>query len=302
MECDGTPVAPSAHDAHAPGGRDGRGDPQSFEYLLRLAGDATTIVGRPPDVVAESEPQGPSREAKRNLPRLRVRPPRDARPLPGMRGGACRRGSRMKRLLRWMFNGSSVTSAALCLAACLLWLRNRSPRDDHLQVSIGSHLLDFSLYGGGICLHVTNGWQGTPGVWLTLGHDEAERFRLGLDGNHPLSTWTCPAFSFDSGFTRFISSENGTPLRCGEPSSVRPEVWFRGKALPFWMICSISVESLLATASLLPMWWLVRFVYLTRRRTSRSKRGLCPVCGYDLRATPDRCPECGAVPKAKGAA
>jgi hypothetical protein len=45
----------------------------------------------------------------------------------------------------------------------------------------------------------------------------------------------------------------------------------------------------LLTWAVLPAWWLIRHRKLRRE----SRKGTCRVCGYDLRATPDRCPECG---------
>ena len=54
-------------------------------------------------------------------------------------------------------------------------------------------------------------------------------------------------------------------------------------AVPHWFL-------FLAT-SVLPAMWI-------RNRLRRPSPGICTRCGYDLRATPDRCPECGTVPTA----
>jgi hypothetical protein len=44
-------------------------------------------------------------------------------------------------------------------------------------------------------------------------------------------------------------------------------------------------------SSLLPALWLFRFV----RGRRVNKAGCCLVCGYDVRASPERCPECGTI-------
>jgi hypothetical protein len=46
----------------------------------------------------------------------------------------------------------------------------------------------------------------------------------------------------------------------------------------------------------IPAVGLVWMSLTARRRDLRNREGRCVACGYDLRATPDRCPECGATP------
>ena len=71
----------------------------------------------------------------------------------------------------------------------------------------------------------------------------------------------------------------------GEASLSRPVLTFRyrGIVLPYWLPTGLFA---------LPLIRIGRTIQSRRRR----RVGHCPACGYDLRATPDRCPECGQIP------
>ena len=49
-------------------------------------------------------------------------------------------------------------------------------------------------------------------------------------------------------------------------------------SIPFWFPLSLRIE----------------------REQKRRRKGLCVVCGYDLRETPQKCPECGTTREFKG--
>ena len=51
--------------------------------------------------------------------------------------------------------------------------------------------------------------------------------------------------------------------------------------LPHWLVAGV--------ASVVPLRWMIALVTRARRR----RRGLCARCGYDVRVSQGRCPECG---------
>ena len=57
----------------------------------------------------------------------------------------------------------------------------------------------------------------------------------------------------------------------------------RGLAFPCWLPA--------ITFGVVPALW----IRATRHRRRRERVGMCPQCGYDLRASRERCPECGTV-------
>jgi hypothetical protein len=93
------------------------------------------------------------------------------------------------------------------------------------------------------------------------------------------TAWSAHAEGYSS-----IEEGAGTDVRRWVPlrafDHVHGDIDVRCWAVPFW---------------LLTLGLAVPAVRLTRRHGCGRRRasGLCPTCGYDLRATPERCPECG---------
>lgn len=191
----------------------------------------------------------------------------------------------MTRLLRILLNAATVLSLLLCGATVGLWVRSASIRDtwmrlDFLPRTGERQNIKFSSDRGTLAWAVdrrtvrVSGGEVRVGVWRHYADPvTAGTFRLAdelLESPTPLQR---QGFIFHRGRQYRMEASGESPF---VPRFVA--------AVPMWFLT--------ATFAIAP----AIGVYSYGRRKRRVARSLCPACGYDLRATPDRCPECGAAP------
>jgi hypothetical protein len=187
----------------------------------------------------------------------------------------------MKRAFRILFGAATVISLLLCATVCVLWVISFWPRPPTFFVKQGRVDPPASSF--------TIGPQG-----LELDVRVSRERANGPFGDDPASKAWEDAYRkkhlvFDRGrvqaWWRFaIVVHHGEPpfpvVYTGDSYGVR---------LPYWLA--------FAPTAILALPGLFAFARRRRRRRAKARRaaGLCPLCGYDLRATPDQCPECGAL-------
>jgi hypothetical protein len=189
---------------------------------------------------------------------------------------------------RWLIGILAAFSVGFALAAAVLWVRSYSGTDYLQRSSFGPNppfVFTHTIRG----INWTNGEvrlvQGAvttypPADMVPAANDpDAGRAHWGwgqLGKGHVF--WETPAPQTWWNRLGFYTAQTGWESSFASES----QEWV---AVPAWL----PVLAFLV----LPVVWIVR----RRKARRRVSAGLCETCGYDLRGTPERCPECGTVPK-----
>lgn len=178
-------------------------------------------------------------------------------------------------MLRRLFALLSALSLVLCLGTCALWVRSYWRAD---SFSVGDRRA-----------------IAEPGAWRYFVYGESVHGRITL--RHYKETVVgkdAGGWMMENPCAAPVNEVWFAPVE-GQPHPQWPGEWhgfyFHRDGGDSW--ASIPHAAVAAVMALLPCAWL-RHSY---RRKRAAEAGLCPTCGYDLRATSNRCPECGTETK-----
>ena len=192
-----------------------------------------------------------------------------------------------RRLARHLFALIAALSSALATAVCVLWVLSYG-------ACHAARLVCFTIHPEFERRHTWYGLSAAGGVKLWL---DADNCAPGMAARSDV-------VSFTTGKARvypFFGPRSSAPGRSRPPfmqrrgfelrnrvsdEGAQPPSIVRGVIVPHWF--------LLLLFSAAPALWAWREVPAARH-ARRRRLGLCGRCGYDLRATPGACPECGNI-------
>ena len=150
---------------------------------------------------------------------------------------------------------AALVSAALLLLLLGLWAGSYEQQRD---VKFGP-LVD----GGALPFHAANLESSKGGVWLQ----------------------TIRPSSATAATSNTHLNLLGISVTSADVLMAQPSTYIRSAAvrIPYWFFTGVAL--------IFPLLWLRDL----RRERRRFRSGHCPRCGFDLRMTPDGCPECGLV-------
>ena len=170
---------------------------------------------------------------------------------------------------RRLLNLLTALSLLLCVAVVAMWVRS------YFRYDV-------------LAIHPGDAWLSARGrlgeVWILFAADRSRvNTPRGLTTSRitDRTRWTHAALVPGNGWRRFGFGYGTQPFPPPAAGAGPVHTVFHVALIPYW--------ALAAGFGLLPAVWSAHHVLRRRGRPP----GHCRACGYDLRATPGRCPECG---------
>jgi hypothetical protein len=186
----------------------------------------------------------------------------------------------MKHLWRRLFNGMAALSLTLFLITSGFAFRSKQTNDQVYAV-IRGRLIFIASSENDIRFYMQSPLVTNQRItWITQLRWQNNRYHgLPFEYASPFTPTYYPGGVFTCSFAAYFTAIQG-----GQYS-----------ILPTYGI-AISWLSLQSVLLLVPIVWVAKTMRTRHVKRMRAKHEYCLNCGYDLRKTPDCCPECGTIP------